>query len=213
MMTHKPRSRYRDEDEYEYYNEQPRSRTRQTGLSKFVNSLSLDWLLSIGSIGIIIQACADTSIASVIFGIAWVVACGLVIFQSNKKAAGFNSNYQKLLRNYGKTGLLGLVFGTSVFTSLFLTFAQPSHAVFLSTAEAKIQAVFNGTSNAAQINTFITFATNGLRTILLFTIIQSIVKAVQGREESEQVRTQVTTIVIVILGVAVVDIGTVLVFG
>lgn len=137
----------------------------------------------------------------------------MVNTDKTSKVGSFDSNYRKLLKRFGKTGVLGVVFGIIALTSLFLMAAEPSYAVFLSTPADKLRAVFSSSNNnSAQINLMIDLALNIVRIIILFAVIQAVVKGVQARDDAEAVKAQLTTVVIVICSVMVIDVVTGLIF-
>jgi hypothetical protein len=239
MMTHQPRpsysnSRYADDyyedDRYEddryapdRYDPQPRQSFRKK--PSLLSQIPMDWLLSIGSLGIIFEAVHAASLISYLAVGAWVVLCSAVMIYTDKGAASITSNYRKFAKKYGRTGVLGIAFGVFAITSLFVLLAEPSQAFFLSGAEAKFVKVFADANTQAGVASSATGGASGqiasaialvfglIRIILLLAIIFGVVKAIQARDDQEQVKAQLMLPVIVVCGVIVVDLMTGLIFG
>lgn len=228
MMTHQPRrprnddryedDRYEDDryddEQYDRYDDRRSRRTKKS--TNPLAQIPLDWLLSLGSVGIIFEATRSTSLLGFVCTAAWIVLCGIVMVYTDKtsKIGSFDSNYRKLLKRFGKTGVLGVVFGVIALTSLFLAMAEPSYAVFFTTPARALKRVFTASGdNSPQINLMIDLALNVVRIIILFAVIQAVVKGIQARDDAEAVKAQLTTVVIVICSVMVIDVVTGLIFA
>jgi hypothetical protein len=223
MMTHqtktrRPRNDDRYEDDYEdnRYDDNQRPRNSRKKRPSALSQIPMDWMLSIGSLGLVYEAASQTSLLSVILIAAWICLCSIVMVYTDKDSASFNSNYRRFLKGYGRTGLLGVAFAVVSLVSLFFVFSEPSYAAFLSDAETKVAAVFStastGGSASTQIALLVALVFGLIRLILLLAVIFGVVKAIQNRDDAEQVKAQLMLPIIIICGVVVVDVMTVLIF-
>jgi hypothetical protein len=223
MMTHRPRrphddDRYNDQDDY-----QPSRRSKKK--PSLLNQIPMDWLLTIGSVGIIFEAVRATSVVSYLLVAAWIALSAIVLVYTDKATASFESNYRRFAKKYGRTGILGILFGAFALTSMFLLFAEPSQAFFLTTAEQAFKKVFstaasatttatgNSSDNATPIAAMISLVFGLIRILLLIAVIFGVVKAIQARDDQEQVKAQLMLPIIIIVGVIVIDVMTGLIFG
>lgn len=220
MMTHQPKSRRPryDDDEYDdqyndrYDDKQPRSFKKKS--RNPLNQIPMDWMLSIGSIAVIFEASREVSITSYSLVAAWIALSAVVLMYTDKASAAFYSNYRKFFKQYGSTGLVGVLFMVLAITSLFFAIAEPSQAIFLSGAEESFNGVFGDQGDSkASVKKLVSLVFGVIRLIMLLAVIFGVIKAIQARDDSEQVKTQLMLPFIILVGVATVDAMTFLIFG
>lgn len=221
MMTHQPKNRRpRNDERYDDdYNEDGRyedDRRSHSYRKKSINPLDqipMDWLLSIGSLAIVFEACREISVTSYLLVAAWIALCAVVLIYTDKQTASFHSNYRKFFKQYGSTGLIGVLFAIVAITSLFFAIAEPSQAAFLTGAEEAFGKVFATGDSKTSVENLIKLVFGVIRLILLLAVIFGVIKAIQARDDSEQVKTQLMLPFIILVGVATVDVMTLLIFG
>ena len=219
MMTHQPRrprsdDRHEDDrydDRYDQYDDRRSRRPKKN--SNPLNQISLDWMLSIGSIAIIFESCRETSLVSYGLVAAWIVLCGVVLAYTDKQAAIFQSNYRKFFKQYGGTGLIGILFTVFAITAFFFAIAEPSQAVFLTGAETAFNNVFAQGDSKTSVENLVKLVFGVIRLIILLSVIFGVIKAIQARDDSEQVKAQLMLPFIILVGIATVDVMTLLIFG
>jgi hypothetical protein len=213
MMTHKPRPQYRDDYSDDDRDEYQRSRQRKS--KNILDRIPLDWQLSLASIAIIFEACREVSIVSYLLVAAWVILFATITIYTDKGRGkpSIESKYRNFFRKYGRTGLLSVSLSVFGLTSLFLALAEPSYAVFLTGAETAFSDVFATGDSATSITAMIKLVFGVIRLIILMAVIFGVVKAIQARDDQEQVKAQLMLPFIILVGIAVVDVMTLLIFG
>jgi hypothetical protein len=197
MMTHEPRyneSRYSD---------RPRKRKPKS----FLDDISLDWYLAIGSIAVAISACQNNSITSYLLAAAWLGLCAVVVGIADGTAKRAESKFNQYLRNYGKTGVWGILFGVCALTSLFLMMAEPSHAQFLAQTNAKLVTRIGAvaTGNTAQATTLVNLVFSLIRGLMIVVLIIFAWKIFQARDDQEDMKNLARTPVLMLVVSAMCD--------
>jgi|GEM_PF-3305827 len=194
------------------YREQPYRKRNRNPLDR----LSLDWMLTLGSIAIVSEACQkNVSIASYLLLAAWVTLCFAVMIRTDKASNSIESSYRKFFKKYGKTGFLGIMIAVCTIVTLFVASAEPAHAVFLSEVQEKIiTALTTGAaaSTTAAVTGIVTLVINVIRVVLAIAIIFGVVKAIQSRDDQEQIKAQLMLPFIIIIGVAIIDLAATVIF-
>jgi hypothetical protein len=179
--------------------------------SKTSDPISLDWYMAAGSCALIASACCgQIGLSSYALAAAWLLFCGVIIAYSGKSLGATESYIRKFLRNYGKTGLLGIVFGACLLTSLFFALAAPSQALFLLDTEANLKGLFTAagtsSSNSAGLTTALSTIFIGLRGLLIIAVAYGGFKIFQARDDQEDMKTAARMPVMLLVVSTIIDV-------
>jgi hypothetical protein len=179
--------------------------------SKTSDPISLDWYIAAGSCALIASACfGQIGLASYALAAAWLLCCGVIIVYSDRSLGATESYISRYLRDYGKTGLLGIVFGACLLTSLFFALAEPSQALFLLDTEANLKALFTqqntSSSNSQGLLSALSTIFIGLRGLLIIAVAYGGFKIFQARDDQDDMKSAARMPVMLLVVSTIIDV-------